>query len=141
MGGEEKLEDLYKDSMQVKKFALRSLRGHLAEVMPISLDDHILENILGHMISEEEGKFVRSSEEEKSVLTEMYRSLSSIYREMSSDLFEDPRVYDSLSEGYYSLLLNDLHKVVVRVYEEADMATTGDKESGKDVKETWADYI
>ena len=137
MGGEEKLEDLYKDSMQVKIFAMRCLRGHLAEVMPISLDDHILDNILGH-INSGEGKFVRSSEEEKSDLAEIYRYLSRIYCEISCNLFTEDRtgVY-SVSECYYSLFLNDLHELVDRVYRE-HLETTGDQEqeSGKDAEGT-----
>ena len=138
LGGDKRLEDLDRDSKAVKKFALRSLRGHLAEVMPAYLDDHILDNILEHINSQEEGKFVTSSAEEKSVVAEIYERFSEIYQMMTFYLHDltkpSPTVYGNPDRFFDSIAcsqwMKDLHEWVSRVSEE-----TSTTEEAEDILE------
>ena len=88
LGGKEKMDQLYRTMMEVKKFSMRSLRASLSEILPVSLDDHILDKILANIKTEEE--FVESSEEEKLILFTIYQPLSYIYSKMRDDLFNPP---------------------------------------------------
>ena len=135
LGGEKKLEDLDKGSKMVKIFTKRSLRGHLAEVMP--MDDHILDKILENINSQEDGKFVASSAEEKSVITRIYQHLSDIYEKIIDYLFGPPSFRSSCLRrcrhcflfppfpavvSTIQLAIEKFHKMVGRICEEAEEA-------------------
>ena len=87
LGGREKMDQLYRDVKEVIKFSMRSLRASLSGLLPVSLDDHILDKILANTDTEE---FVKISEEEKLVLSTINRLLSHIYSKMRDDLFNPP---------------------------------------------------
>ena len=75
---------LVTDCKEVKKFTMRSLRGSLSELLPVSLDEDILDNILGYLnpLAEDANvawKFVETTEEDKTILTSIYRLLSEVY--------------------------------------------------------------
>ena len=87
LGGREKMDQLYRDVKEVIKFSMRSLRTSLSGLLPVSLDDHILDKILANTDTEE---FVKISEEEKLVLSTINSLLSHIYSKIRDDLFNPP---------------------------------------------------
>ena len=82
----EKIEELETDCMKMKKLVMRKLRGKLCELLPaVSMEEDILDNILGHMNPQGEDakmtlKFVETTEEEKAILTSICPYLEQICR-------------------------------------------------------------
>ena len=95
LGGGEKVEQLHNNAKEAKKIALKSLRNSLSEVLPWSLEEHLLDNILGHLnLLEEEEEANESwrleiAEEEKPGLSSLYLHLSQIYSQIRTNLFID----------------------------------------------------
>ena len=91
LGGDEKADQLHNIAKEMKKFAMTSLKRSLSEVLPVSLEEHILENILGYLKmddeDDEEASWLETSEEDKAILTPIYFSLSQIYCSMRGGLF------------------------------------------------------
>ena len=91
LGGEEKVDQLHNNAKEVKKIAMKSLKRSLSEVLPVSLEEHILENILGHLnlLDEEVNEAWRfeTAEEDKSGLASLYSCLTQIYCKMRDSLF------------------------------------------------------
>merc|ERR1719239_2135985 len=111
LGGEEKVDQLHNNAKDVKKIAMKSLKRSLSEVLPVSLEEHILENILGHLklLDEEANEAWRfeTLEEDKSGLATLYFTLTQIYCKMRGGLFKtgqvhhevlSPEVFDQLQE-------------------------------------------
>ena len=65
----------------------------MAETLPWSLEDHLLDNILGHLnLLEEEANQpwrLETAEEEKPGLSSLYLHLSQIYSQIRTNLFID----------------------------------------------------
>ena len=84
----EKIEELETDYMKMKKFVMRKLKGQLSELLPaVSMEEDILDNILGHMNPQGEDakmtlKFVETTEEEKAILTPICLYLEQICRNL-----------------------------------------------------------
>ena len=84
----EKIEEMETDYMKMKKFVMRKLRGKLSELLPaVSMEEDILDNILGHMNPQDEDakmtlKFVETTEEEKAILTPICLYLEQICRNL-----------------------------------------------------------
>ena len=75
---------------EVKKIATQSIKWSLSELLPLSLEEHILDNILGNinLMDEEANGFWRfeATEEEKPVLSSLYNHLSQIYSKIRTGL-------------------------------------------------------
>ena len=84
------MAQLVSDCKEVKKFAMRSLRRSLSELLPVlSMEE---DNILGYLnpLAEDANvawKFVETKEEDKTFLTSIYRHLSEVYSMMKRGLF------------------------------------------------------
>ena len=91
IGGEEKVEQLQNNARPAKKIAMKSLRKSLSEVLQVSLEEHILDNILGHLnlLDEEANDYWRLeiADEDIPGLSSLYLHLSQIYNEMKNGLF------------------------------------------------------
>ena len=85
------MEQLQNNAREAKKIAMKSLRKSLSEVLQVSLEEHILDNILGHLnlLDEEADEYWRleTAEEEISGLSSLYHHLSEVYSEMKEGLF------------------------------------------------------
>ena len=85
------MEQLQNNAREAKKIAMKSLRKSLSEVLQVSLEEHILDNILGHLnlLDEEADDYWRleTAEEEMSGLSSLYHHLSEVYSEMKEGLF------------------------------------------------------
>ena len=103
LGGEEKVEQLHNNAKEAKKIARRSLRNSLSEVLPFSLEEHLLDNILGHLnLLEEEANEswrLETEEEDKPGLFSLYLHLSQIYSNIRTGLF---------CKGFYLIVTPDL---------------------------------
>ena len=100
----------HNNAKEAKKIALKSMRKSLAETLPWSLEDHLLDNILGHLnLLEEEEEANESwrleiAEEDKPGLSSLYLHLSQIYSQIRTNLFidffavPDPELIDQLQE-------------------------------------------
>ena len=83
---------------EVKKIAVRSLRKSLSEVLPVSLEDHILDNILTHINPlEEEAKGLETMEEDKPILSSLYYHLTHIYSKIRTNLYRPNSLLESLT--------------------------------------------
>ena len=86
LGGRTKVAQLVTDCKEVKKFAMKILRRSLSELLPVVvMEEDILDNIIGYLnpLAEDanvECKFVETTEEDKTILTSIYRLLSEVYR-------------------------------------------------------------
>ena len=114
LGGDEKVDQLHINAKEVKKIimkkiAMKSLRKSLSEVLPLSLEEHILDNILGHFnLLDESLKLETTAEEEdKPMLSSLYHKLSQVYNKIRNNLFFShnynynsltPEVIDQLQE-------------------------------------------
>ena len=84
----EKIEELETYYIKMKKFVMRKLKGKLSELLPaVSMEEDILDNILGHMNPQGEDakmtlKFVETTEEEKAILTPICLYLEQICRNL-----------------------------------------------------------
>ena len=68
------MDQLHINTKKAKKIVMKSLRKSLSEVLPLSLEEHILENILGHsnlldVEATESWKLKTAEEETQAVLT------------------------------------------------------------------------
>ena len=98
LGGEDKMEQLNNNAKEVKKIAVRSLRKSLSEVLPVSLEDHILDNILTHINPlEEEAKGLETMEEDKPILSSLYYHLTHIYSKIRTNLYRPNSLLESLT--------------------------------------------
>lgn len=110
LGGEEKVEQLHNNAKVMKKSVMKSLKRSLSELLPLSLEEHILENILGYLnlYDEETNQAWRLEipEEDYPILTTIYLSLTQIYCKMRAWLFNTgpsdgpltPEAIDQLQE-------------------------------------------
>ena len=113
LGGEEKVDQLHINAKEVKKIVMRKivmkrLRKSLSEVLPVSLEEHILDNILGHFnLLDESLKLETTAEEEdKPRLSSLYHKLSQVYTKIRKELLllglnnnsPTPEVIDQLRE-------------------------------------------
>ena len=84
------MEELIINAREAKKIAMKSLRKSLAEMLPWSLEDHLLDNILGHLnLLEEEANQswrLETAEEDKPGLSSLYQHLSQIYSKIRNGL-------------------------------------------------------
>ena len=82
LGGRTKVAQLVTDCKEVKKFAMKILRKSLSELLPVvAMEEDILDNILRYLNPlAEDCKFVETTEEDKTILTSIYRLLSEVYR-------------------------------------------------------------
>ena len=93
---EEKIDQFVTDCKEVKKFVMKGLRGKLSELLPVlSLEEDILDNIFGYMNPLDEDadvtwKFVEITEEEKAILTSLYRHLSKVYSKTRHRILAHP---------------------------------------------------
>lgn len=85
LGGRTKVAQLVTDCREVKKFAMRILRRSLSELLPVvAMEEDILDNIIGYLnpLVEDANvdcKFVETTEEDKTILTSIYRLLCEVY--------------------------------------------------------------
>ena len=113
LGGDEKVDQLHINAKEVKKIimkkiAMKSLRKSLSEVLPLSLEEHILDNILGHFnLLDESLKLETTAEEEdKPMLSSLYHKLCQVYTKIREGLLLlgfnynplTPEVIDQLQE-------------------------------------------
>ena len=106
--GGEKVEQLHMNAKEAKRIAMKSLRKSLAEVLPWSLEEHIMDIILGHLdLMDEEANEswkLETAEEEKPGLSSLYQHLSQIYSKIRTELFDignselTPELLDPLQE-------------------------------------------
>ena len=80
------------NAKEAKRFAMKSLRKSLAEVLPWSLEEHIMDIILGYLdLMDEEANEswkLETAEEEKPGLSSLYQHLSQIYSKIRTELFD-----------------------------------------------------
>ena len=80
------------NAKEAKRIAMKSLRKSLAEVLPWSLEEHIMDIILGHLdLMDEEANEswkLETAEEEKPGLSSLYQHLSQIYSKIRTELFD-----------------------------------------------------
>ena len=137
----EKIEELETDYIKMKKFVMRKLKGKLSELLPaVSMEEDILDNILGHMNPQGEDakmtlKFVETTEEEKAILTSICPYLEQICRildQVSTCLkikLESPTVQDS-SRFYFkhmSMIGHLLKEILAKVNEGEDNIAVEDQ--------------
>lgn len=93
LGSQEKVEQLHNNAKEAKKSIMKTLKRSLSEVLPVFLDEHILENILSYLnLLSEEANEVWKFETEDEVnpfLSSLYQSLAEIYRKIRGRLFDD----------------------------------------------------
>ena len=113
------MEQLHNNAREAKKIAMKSLRKSLSEALPLSLEEHILDNILGHLnLLEEEANEswkLETAEEEKAGLSSLYLHLSQIYRSIRSRLFSPWGPYAPV---YYQLtpgLIDPLQEILAEL--------------------------
>ena len=89
LGGRTKVAQLVTDCKEVKKFAMRILRRSLSELLPVvAMEEDILDNILRYLNPlADDCKFVETTEEDKTILTSIYRHLSEVYSWIRRGLF------------------------------------------------------
>ena len=80
------------NAKEAKRIAMKSLRKSLAEVLPWSLEEHIMDIILGYLdLMDEEANEswkLETAEEEKPGLSSLYQHLSQIYSKIRTELFD-----------------------------------------------------
>merc|ERR550519_2260195 len=80
---------------------MKILKKSLSEVLPVSLEEHILENILSHLdlLGEEanEAWRVETAEKDKAGLASLYHSLTQVYCKLRDDLFSAVPVFLELA--------------------------------------------
>ena len=84
LGGERKVDQLVTDCRKAKKFVMGRLKISLSGLLPVSLEEDILDNILGFLNPLDNDailawKSVETSEAEKTILASIYRHLFEIY--------------------------------------------------------------
>ena len=83
--------------------AMKSIKRSLSAVLPVSLEEHILENILGHLnlLDEDANETLRldAAEEEKPIMSSLYQHLSHVYSKIRTGLFTFDSIGDSDSES------------------------------------------
>ena len=92
LGGRSKVDQLVAECRMAKKFVMRRLKIYLSELLPVSLEEDTLDNILGFLNPLDNDaimawKFVETSEAEKTILTSIYRHLFEIYSWIRRGLF------------------------------------------------------
>ena len=133
---EEKIDQFVTDCKEVKKFVMRSLRGKLSELLPVlSLEEDILDNIFGYMNPQDEDanvtwKFVEITEEEKAILTSLYRHLSKVYRITRHRIIAHP--FSDMLHPYrvvpMSLFGDQLQKILAEINDGEDSIAVGELE-------------
>ena len=126
------MDQLVTECKEVKKFATRSLKRSLSKLLPaLSLEEDILDNILGYLnpLAEDANvawKFVETKEEDKTILTSIYRHLSEVYSWMRRGLFtfsnkEVQKVYgDYRDNKRRPLLQGQLQEILAEIKEGED---------------------
>ena len=132
----EKIDKFLTDCREVKKFVMRSLRGKLSELLPVlSLEEDILDNILGYMNPQDEDanvtwKFLETTEEEKAILTSLYRHLSKVYSQTRDRLLAPP--FTNMFYPYrvvpMSLLGDQLQRILAEINDGEDSIAVGELE-------------
>ena len=130
-----KVAQLVTECKEVKKFAMRSLRRSLSKLLPaLSMEEDILDNILGYLnpLAEDANvawKFVETTEEDKTILTSIYRHLSEVFSWIRRVLFQfsDREVKEVLDDYHDNktrpLLRGQLQRILAEIKErEEDMA-------------------
>ena len=101
LGGDERVDQLHINTKEAKMIIMKSLRKSLSEVLPLSLEEHILENVLGHLnlLDEEANEFwrIETAEEDKPRLSSLYHQLSQIYTKIRNELLLLGSDYNSLT--------------------------------------------
>ena len=144
----EKIEELETDYIKMKKFVMRKLKGKLSELLPaVSMEEDILDNILGHMNPQGEDakmtlKFVETTEEEKAILTPICLYLEQICRnldlvsrcletinKLKSPTVQDRHLQDTLEILAKSptVLLQDILEIQAKVNEGEDNIAVEDQ--------------
>ena len=107
LGGDGRVDQLHINTKKAKKIVMKSLRKSLSEVLPLSLEEHIVENILGHLnILDEESWKLKTAEEDKPRLSSLYHQLRQVYTKIRNELlllglnynYLTPEVVDQLQE-------------------------------------------
>ena len=106
------MEQLHINAKEVKKIAMKSLKRSLSEVLPVSLEEHILENILGHidLLASGSWKLEIFLYPHFSRVYSLYRLLSQIYNMMRNGLFH----YHLLTLG----LIDQLQEILAEIKRE-----------------------
>ena len=133
IGGKQKLDELLQLMRKVKKFTMTSLRASLSDVLPISLEEDILDNILQSMnLSEsypeakELWKFVEDSEEEKRTLSDLFERISRVFSKMRDDLFSSPTDFE------HTFFVSELSKELIDQLQEAVDEVCGTERSNEE---------
>ena len=145
VGGKKSLEQIRQMMKKVKKFVMSSLRASLSQVLPISLEEDILDNILRSMNlldadqdAKDDWKFVEDSVEEKNTLSGLYDCISKVFREMRDDLFSHPgHAWDIYRQPFHGAkilpgLINQLQEVVSGVVGIEESTEEGHEEDEAD---------
>ena len=120
-----KVAQLVTDCKEVKKFAMKILRRSLSQLLPVvAIEEDILDNILRYLNPlAEDCKFVETTEEDKTILTSIYRHLGEIYSWMRRGLFtfsyeEVKEVYRDYRDNKRNPLLRDqLQEILAEISE------------------------
>ena len=104
LGGVEKVDQLHINAKEVKKIVtkkiiMKSLRKSLSEVLPVSLEEHILDNILGNFNLLDESLKLETTveEEDKPRLSSLYHQLRQVYTKIRNELLLLGLNYNSLT--------------------------------------------
>ena len=133
LGGGEKVEQLHNNAKEAKKIALKSLRNSLSEVLPWSLEEHLLDNILGHLnLLEEEANQpwrLETAEEEKPGLSSLYLHLSQIYSQIRTNLFTNSWFNPELNHE----LIDPLQEILAELKTEETTEETEQEDEGGEI--------
>ena len=140
------MEQLHNNAKEAKKIALKSMRKSLAETLPWSLEDHLLDNILGHLnlLEEEEEEANESwrleiAEEDKPGLFSLYLHLRQIYSRIRTrtrifidfdliDLWPLPELIDQLQE-----ILAELQEILAELKREETTEEIEQEDEGGEI--------
>ena len=134
---DETLDQLVTVCKVIKKFVMRSLRGRLLELLPaLSMEEDILDNILSYLnpLGEDANvawKFVDTTEEDKTIMTSIYRHLSEVSSMIKRRLFTLPfnEVFDDYDANKTRpLLRGQLQRILAEIKEGEDQGV----EEGQD---------
>ena len=99
--GDKKVDQLHINAKEAKKIVMKSLKKSLSEVLPLSLEEHILENILGHSnlldVEATESWKLKTAEEDKPRLSSLYHQLSQVYTKIRNKFLLFGLNYNSLT--------------------------------------------
>ena len=127
------VEQLHNNAKEAKKIALKSLRNSLSEVLPWSLEEHLLDNILGHLnLLEEEANEswrLETEEEEKPGLSSLYLHLSRIYGKIRTALFSNSWNHPELNPE----LIDQLQEILVELKAEESTEETEHEDEGGEI--------